>query len=466
MYILKFGGASLSNAMGFHQIKSWLEHLKGEQVILVVSALFGVTNELFRLMEHAQIKDLESLHDGITRLRHRHTEVARDLQLERQPLQELLEEISHEMDELQAMLESCAVLREVSPRAQDRIASAGERLSSLMAARFLTASGYPSRKVAGEEALITDENYTQALPLKEETSQQCRRFIRPILEEGKIPVIAGFTGRTVDGQTTTLGRGGTDFSATTLAQALGAKEVWFLKETTGVLSTDPKMVPEAIHLDALSFEEMAELSWFGARVLHPIAMQPLKESGIPARIRSFAEIENIGTLVSPEASVTSPVKAITAISQAAVVAVCGLGMAGYPGMAARLFQALATHKINVLMISQSSSEQNICLVLMKDQARKARQALEEEFRYEIAHGRIDGVEVREDMAVIALVGAGMRGTPGVAGKVFGTLGEASVNVFLIAQGSSEFNISFAIQNSQMEMALKALHARLCEQGAS
>ena len=459
MLILKFGGASLSDASGFSLCLSWFKKIAHQPSVFVVSALYGVTNHLLELIRFAEGTQSGDLQEGITRLKIRHFEIVQKLDIKTEELQQALD---IEFLALESLLQSACVLAEVSPRARDRILSYGERLSSLMVAMYLGAKGALTQRVLGEEVIVTEARFGNAIPMLIETGREARRVLQPLLDNGVVPVVAGFTGRTPNGQTTTLGRGGTDLSASVLARALGAKEVWYLKETDGILSADPKLMPSARLIPRLSYSEMAELSYFGAKVIHPIAMHPLKDSGIEARILNFANLENQGTVIGRVSDPSPAIKAISPIPGIALVTVEGLGMAGTPGMAGRLFSALARERVNVLMISQASSEQNICLVIHRDEAPVAQRALLEEFSREIFSKEIDGIVFRTDVCVLALVGEGMAGTPGIAGKVFSLMGANGINIILIAQGSSEYNISFVIDRQNMEEALRILHSELCE----
>jgi len=457
--ILKFGGASLADASGFSRCVSWFEKAGTNPCVFVVSALYGVTNHLLELIRFSEESLAGDLQDGLIHLRNRHFNVIEQMDID---TEDLKRELDLEFLDLKSLLESTCVLAEVSPRARDRILSYGERFSSLMVSRYLKGKGVCARRVLGEEVIVTEARFGNAIPMLIETGREARRVIQPLVDEKILPVVAGFTGRTPNGQTTTLGRGGTDLSASILGSALGAKEVWYLKETDGILSADPKLMPKARLIPRLSYSEMAELSYFGAKVIHPIAMHPLKDSGIEARILNFANLNNLGTVVGKVSDPSPAIKAISPIPGIALVTVEGLGMAGTPGMAGRLFSALARERVNVLMISQASSEQNICLVIHRDEAPVAQRALTEEFSREIFSKEIDGIVFRTDVCVLALVGEGMAGTPGIAGKVFSLMGANGINIILIAQGSSEYNISFVIDRQNMEEALKVLHSELCE----
>jgi aspartate kinase len=270
----------------------------------------------------------------------------------------------------------------------------------------------------------------------------------------------GFVGASTEGITTTLGRGGTDLSASVLAQVLDAEGVHYLKEVDGIMSADPRLVPTAQRIDRLSYEEVAELSYFGAKVLHPVAVHPLREAGIPASIRDVHDFSSPGTLVGPaEADHDQGAKAITTIPDVCVVTVEGGGMQGIPGMAGRVFHATSREGVNVLMISQASSEQNISLVVPGVDGPRTRDLLEAEFELELLKGRVEGVGTLPRMAILSLVGDGMHGGPGIAGKLFSALGDGGINIALICQGSSERNVSFLVCHSQVQEALRRIHDR-------
>jgi aspartate kinase len=271
-----------------------------------------------------------------------------------------------------------------------------------------------------------------------------------------VPVVTGFIGATRSGVTTTLGRGGSDYTCAILGAALDADEVWFWKEVDGVMSADPRLVPEAHTLSVLAYTEMAELSYYGANVLHPRTVYPVVRKNIPIRIRNTFNPQHPGTYIGNTA-VPGTAKAVTAIRDVSLITVSGPGMLGLTGMAARIFSAVARVRTNILLITQGSSEQNICLAVPRNEAAQAVEELRHELASEISHHNVDHVEVQEPVIIVAIVGSGMRGTPGIAGRLFGALGQSGINVIAIAQGSTEYNISLVVAADAGDEAVRVIH---------
>jgi aspartate kinase len=278
------------------------------------------------------------------------------------------------------------------------------------------------------------------------------------LAAGQVPVITGFIGATRDGHVTTLGRGGSDYSGAIIAACTDSEELVIWTDVDGVMTTDPRVDRRARVLPVISYQEVGELAFYGAKVLHPKTVQPILNLGIPLRVRNTFNPEHPGTLIGPNAEASATViKAVTAIRNVALLTVSGKGMIGVPGIAGRTFLSAAQAGANILMISQASSEQNFCFVVLDDRAERARASIEAELRADIDRGDVDGVDVLGEVAVVTVVGSGMRGTPGVAGRVFTTLGDNNVNVVAIAQGASECSISFVISEVDLKRAVVALH---------
>ncbi|HET8622301.1 MAG TPA: aspartate kinase, partial [Gemmatimonadales bacterium] len=335
----------------------------------------------------------------------------------------------------------------------------GERLSARIVAAALEVVGVRARYVDATAVIRTDDHFGHASPDYARTDHAARRVLRPLLARGIVPVIPGFIGASSGGDVTTLGRGGSDLTATLLARALGASRVSLWKDVPGFLTADPRVVSDARVIPALHTREAAELAYYGAKVLHPRALIPLAGRKIPVFVRPFADQSSPGSEVSERVAVTRlPVKALSAAAHQALVTVAGNGMLGVPGIAARTFAALQACRISVSLISQASSEHSICFSVPEAAARDARAALEREFRDEISRREIDGVEVRPGVATIAVVGLGMAGTPGVAAGVFSALAAGGINVVAIAQGSSELNISVVVEGDRAAEAQRRIHA--------
>ncbi len=374
-----------------------------------------------------------------------------------------LSEIVDLTDRTTALLRSVALLRECSARSLDAILSYGERLSAPIIAAVLNARGVAAEALSAEGLLVTDDSFGHANPLLQLTRERVEQQLVPRMAYGTVPVVTGFVGSTVDGVTTTLGRGGSDYSAAVFAAALGAGECRIYTDVSGVMSADPRIVPDAKPLPAISYAEAAELSYFGAKVIHPRTVLPAVEAGIPVRILNTFATDDPGTTITA----TTPrdntvVKATTSLGGLGLITVQGAGMSGVPGFAARVFDTTAAEAVSVLMISQASSENSICLVVPNDSIKRLEVALRKMFSRELERHDVEKVSIESPVAIVSAVGEGMRGTPGVAARLFGALGRAKVNVIAIAQGSSELNISLVVSEQERENAVRAIHQEFHE----
>jgi len=337
------------------------------------------------------------------------------------------------------------------------VLSFGERLSTPIVCGALRDLELDAQfYTGGEVGIVTDSNFGEAIPLMNLTKHQVKEKIDPLLEKGTVLVVTGFIAATQDGITTTLGRGGSDYTATIIGAALAADEVWIWTDVDGLMTSDPKIVPSAKMLPELSFQEATEMTIFGAKAMHPRALEPAMEENIPVRIRNTFNLENPGTLLVKEQKIKlgEVVKAVTLIKSVALVNVSGAGMVGTPGTAAKVFDALGRNNINILMISQSVSEANISFVIKRNLLERAVSTLEIAL---LGRGLIREVTTEDDVCVVAVVGAGMKGTPGVASRIFTAIAKKGINVRMIAQGSSELNISFVVKETDGEEAVRAVH---------
>jgi aspartate kinase len=456
---MKFGGTSLADGKGARQalgiILSYLK--KGWEIVVVVSALSQVTDRLIDASEAALKRDLASVKGIIQELREKHEKFLDDLFEDPQRRAELSLFVQEKLEELEKVLVGIGYLGELTPRSRDYVLSFGERLVAPIVAAALGNLGIKAKAFTGGEAgIVTDSNFGEARPLMEMTRHQVRNRLEPELEAGIVPVVTGFIAIDQNGYLTTLGRGGSDYTATILGASLKADEVWLWTDVDGLMTTDPKVEPSARTIPQLSFQEAVEMAILGAKRMHPRALEPASEDGIPVRIKNTFRRDLPGTLITREAKVRSGsiVKALTLIKDVAMITVSGSGMVGTPGTAARIFDVLGRNGINVLMISQSSSEANISFVIPRSLLGKAVTALETTL---LGGGLIKNVEAEADVCIIAAVGAGMKGTPGVAARIFKAVGDEGINVRMIAQGSSELNISFVVKETDGERAIRALH---------
>jgi aspartate kinase len=458
--VFKFGGTSVGSPGAIEAVAKIVAAETGERVV-VVSATAGTTDALVRAAEQATSGDAAAAQQTIERLSEEHRNLIADLVGVNGA--SALSEIVDLTDRTIALLRSVALLRECSPRSLDAILSYGERVSAPMIAALLTARGVAAEALSAEGLLITDDVFGHANPLLELTRERAEQQLVPRMRYGTVPVVTGMVGSTADGVTTTLGRGGSDYSAAVLAAALGARECRIYTDVSGVMSADPRIVADAKPLPAISYAEAAELSYFGAKVIHPRTVLPAIEAGIPVRIlNTFAPDDPGTTIAATTPRDNTVVKATTSLGGLGLVTVQGAGMSGVPGFAARVFDTTAAEKISVLMISQASSENSICLVVPNDSVKRLDAALKRMFSKELARHDVEKVAIEAPVAIVSAVGEGMRGTPGVAARIFGALGRANVNVIAIAQGSSELNISLVVGEKDREAAVKAIHREFHE----
>ncbi len=460
MRILKFGGTSVGSAEAFAQVARIVARAKEEDanVIVVTSAMSGVTDTLINAARAAAAGDETPYRDARNELLVKHQIVAGQLiedGVERAALGRLLDE---KLREFERLCQSIYVLGELTPRGLDVVSSLGEQMSAPLLAAVLRHQGLDAEAVDARGIIVTDDTFGSANPILEDTCPRVKERLLPLLEAGKVPVVTGFIAATRDGITTTLGRGGSDYSAAILGACLGADEVQIWTDVNGILTADPRIVPNARTLPELSYVEAAELAYFGAKVLHPKTILPAIERDIPIRVLNTFDPEGPNTrIVKEPIPVRTPVKAITAIRNLALVTVEGRGMMGVPGIAARTFGAVARTGVSVLMISQASSEQSICFVIPAPDVPRVLESLNDEMERELRRGFIDRIWSLDDIVIIAVVGQAMRGTPGIAARVFGALGEAGINVIAIAQGSSEVNISLVVATGQADEAVRRIH---------
>jgi aspartate kinase len=457
--VMKFGGTSVGSADRMRSAATIAaEASKDRAVVVVVSAMSGVTNLLIAAAVKAAAGD-EAVAEALGKaLREKHHEAIGKLISGMDERRELLAEIDALIERAANYCHGCALLGELSPRALDVIAGTGERLSARMAAATLREMGHRSVAFDASDLIVTDDVHGGARPLADLTRTKTQAALFPVLEAGAIPVVTGYVAATAKGIPTTLGRGGSDYSATILGAALDAREVIIWTDVNGVLTADPRMVPDAATLDEVSYIEAGELAFFGAKVLHPMTLRPVIERAIPVWIRDSFHPDIAGTKITHTVRpAPQGVKAVTATRDVAMIAIAGPGIIGVPDIAARIFTASASAHANIVMISQSSSQDSICFVVQAADAARTEKALRDALYEDVHHHDIEHVKVNRNVAIVAAVGENMCGTPGIAGRVFSTMGNAGINIIAIAQGSSEYNISFLVESSGMEKAVKALH---------
>jgi bifunctional aspartokinase / homoserine dehydrogenase 1 len=457
--VMKFGGTSVGDASCIARVAQIVADASRETAVAaVVSAMSGVTNWLIEAATRSEAGDREQVAALFEALRKQHKTALASLihqNAESDRLSSAIEEIFHEGERL---CEGTALLHELTPRALDSISSLGERLSAPLVAGALRDLGVKSEAVNASELIVTDSFHGGAEPLMEKTRERSQALLRPLLDRGIVPVVTGFIGATSEGVLTTLGRGGSDYSATILGAALDADEIIIWTDVDGVLTADPRLVPEARTIPEISYREAAELAYFGAKVLHPKTLHAVMQAGIPVWIRNSFAPKQIGTKITPKGrSNGGGVKALTAIRDVALITVGGPGIVGVPDVVGRTFSTTAEVRANVLLISQSSSQNDICFIVAATDAKRTVEALRKEFAQDVAHEKVEHITLDPNIAIVAVVGENMRGIPGVAGRTFSALGRENVNMIAIAQGSSESNISFVVAEKDMKAALAATH---------
>jgi aspartokinase/homoserine dehydrogenase 1 len=457
LQIWKFGGASLADAAAVRGAAELIARHRGPLVV-VASALGGVTDLLLQGARAAASGEPEAGPRTAAAFLRRHRDLARALVAGPRERRALLARFDRAAREYHELATAARALRDLSARASDLMLARGEACSAALLAAVLREARRRARAVDPLAVVITDGRHGAAAPDLAATDRAARAVIGRLLRSGQLVVVPGFVGAAPDGTTVTLGRGGSDLTATLLGRALRAERVVLWKDVPGIMSADPRVVPEARLLARLFRGEAAEVAYFGAKVLHPRALIPLDGTRVALHVRSFLEPARPGTEVTarPDAE-ASPVRALSSVGGQAIVTVAGKGLMGVPGMAARTFDALHAASLSVSTIFQASSESSIGFTLPESEAGQAAAALTRAFREELAAGLVDAVLVTRGVAVTAVVGEGMAGTPGIAARVFGALAQDGVNVMAIAQGSSERNISFVVRADEAPVAARRIH---------
>ena len=451
-YVMKFGGSCVRDG---HMIRKSAEIVReyvrrGCRVVSVVSAMSGVTDGILEALERAERGD--EVDDFVDNLRRQHKDACGQAIKSSDLREEVWRKESEEIDELKRLLSVIAYLKEVTPRVRDYALSFGERLSTRIFWGSLIDQGVKAEYLRGWEAgIITNDDFGSAQPLTTKTFQEIRKRLNPLLEKGITPVVTGFIAATPDGVITTLGRGGSDYTATIIGGALKVDEIILWKDVDGVMTADPKLIPEARPIPRMSYDEVVELAYFGAKVVHPLALEPAAKENIPIRVKNFYNPSIEGTLITGRAEADT-VKALTMIRDVAIILASGVGSTETLMTNVRLLDRLSRLGIQIIMVSQASSQANISIAIPRRDLEKALKAVRSEF----ATDEIK-IDYEKGICVIAVIGSGMRGKPGVAARIFNAVAEEGVNIKMIAQGSSELNISFAVKEDDGVRALRAVH---------
>ena len=461
MIVMKFGGTSLARAGAIRKVGRIVRRFASRRPVVVVSALAGVTDDLLALAAVAAAGRRREVSRRLSRLAERHLAATRGLALQGKDSRSLQGAIAAEIAELREILHGILLLREPSRRSLDLVASFGERLSARLLAAHLQSLALEAHYVDSRDLVLTDDAHGAAAVDLTATFRRVRRRLGSLRDSGGVPVVTGFIGRTRQGATTTLGRSGSDYTAALLGEALGAREIWIWKEVDGVCTADPGVVPGALVVPRISYQEAAEMAHFGAEVLHPKTMQPARRRGIPIRIKNTFRPDAPGTLITARPAGRGGPLMVSSMGGMALVTIEGAGIIGQPGMVMRLLAPVAAAGTNIYMISMSSSEYNISFAILQADLERTLRALQRDFRERsLLEDQVARILVERGMAAVAVVGAGMKGQRGIAGRIFSALGDRGVNVVAIAQGSSEYNITVLVKERSALRAVRAIHDRL------
>lgn len=449
--VMKFGGTSVADAERIGHVAGIVRAAAGKhQVLTVVSAMDGITEQLLEVADAAASGNDLRTAELLTAIRDRHLACAYALGAH--------DRVRPLLEGLEAVVHGVLALEELTPRSTDAIAAFGERLSCAMLAHVLGATPMDGRQAG----IVTDDHFTEAEPLMDLSMFQVQEVLGPMMDKGQPVVVTGFVAANQHGVTSTLGRGGSDYTATILGSALKADEIWIYSDVDGLMTADPRVVPEARLLSTLGFAEAVEMGKFGAKSMHPRALEPAAAYGVPVRMRSTFKPDHPGTLISSAPALAGTVvRAVPMLKGLVMLTVGGAAMVGRPGSASEVFASLARERINIHMICQGVSESGISLVVSQAQADRAKAALERTLGQ---HGLARTIDVRPGVCVVAPVGAAMKGTPGVAARIFTSIAGLGINVIAIAQGSSELSISIVVQGQSGPRAVAAIHQEFGLQG--
>ncbi len=461
LLVMKFGGTSVGSAEAIRSASEIIaQAADAGRPVAVASAMSKVTDTLLQAMASDAEADLERI---VADLDRKHRQAAAEL-LPAERIEEVGRRISEILGRYLRIARGMVLLNERPLRSVDEAVTIGEKLSCLLLAETLRAMGRQSEVVDGTEVIVTDAVFGAASPLESETAAKTGERLRPLLRNGVIPVVTGFNGATAAGEPTTLGRGGSDFSASILAAALEADALWIWTDVDGILTGDPRVIPEARVLPHVTYNEAAELSYAGAKVLHPRTLQPVAEKRIPVWIKNTFRPQVTGTRISAEVTDASGVRAITSLPRVTLVSLQAASLAQSGAqLISRALAAIARAKVEVLLLTRSSFRQNFSMLLRTGEVDGALESLREELALELAHGYVHPIEVNHSVGLLAVVGEGMHGVAGLAGRLFTAISERGINIIAIAQGSSELTISVVVRQDRLEEAVRAVHAE-CKLG--
>lgn len=452
MLVLKFGGTSVASSKNIALVKNILASKK-QPLVAVVSAFGGITNLLVQCSELATSGD-DSYEKHLSQIESIHIKTVKEL-ISVKGQSKTLSKVKILINDLEDIFRGVYLIRELSLKTQDRILSFGETLSSIIINDYLNDAGFKSNWADAKQFITTDSNYGRANVDFKVTSSQVKSYF---YDTKSCWICPGFVASNKNNETTTLGRGGSDYTAAILASILKSEELEIWTDVSGMMTADPRLVKSAYAIKELKYEEAMELSHFGAKVIYPPTIQPAMDANIPIHIKNTFKPEDEGTIISNNGKANGNIiKGLSCIQNIALINLSGSGMVGIPNFSHRLFRALSGAKVNVILITQASSEHSICVGIDASDGNRAKEAVEEEFEFELSAHKIDELEIEQNLSIIALVGSNMKEQIGVSGKMFSTLGKNGVNIKAIAQGSSEKNISVVIQDNEVKKALNSLH---------
>jgi aspartokinase/homoserine dehydrogenase 1 len=468
LIVMKFGGTSVGNADRFRQCAAIVaDAANHDRIVVVVSAMAGVTDLIFKTIEAARHGDSSATHSHLQRFESVHRELIGSL-FEQQYQTSANDYIAEVIAQLQSACHALSALRsDISAQTADSLVALGERISAWALAGYLNQTGSHAEFVRAENVIVTDSNFGNAAPDIEATRCKCAQSLLPLLERDIVPVVAGYSGANGLGKSTTLGRGGSDYSATIIGAATGADEVWIWTDVDGVLTADPRICPDAATLPEITFEEAIELAYYGAKVIHPKAAYPAAEAGFPVWIKNSFRPEVAGTKITHDAKpANSPVKSVTSVKDATLISLFTRRDIHPVELWGRLFLRLGQEQVEVLFATQSSPEHALGLVLRKEDAARVVHLINSIFRIELAQGVLRPAEVNNDIAVFAVLGESMKGTCGILGRVFSAVARCDVSVIAVAQGASELSICFAVAAARGVEVVRAVHDEFCQPAGS
>ena len=455
--VLKYGGTSLSSPSDIRNVaKNVVSLAKNNEIVVVCSAIDGVTDDLIRISTMIEQRNKNDATKTLDNVIKKHKQFANQTIKSSTIKKQLLEKLNIDVLELQELVRGLTLLKEVSTRSLDYLISFGERLSDDLVSFSLQDLKNKSTALNGKEVgIVTDYNFGESRPLMDTTRIRISKTLGSLLSKKIIPVVGGFAGADQHGNITTFGRGGSDYTATIIASCINADEIWLMSDVEGLMTADPKLVKNARLLNEVSYAEAIEMAQFGAKQIHPRTFEPILSKKIPMRIRSTFDTKNTGTIVtaSPSERTKRTVKCVSAIRNIGLIDLSGGITFAAPGTASKIFTTLAEKNVNVLMVSSNPSESSLSLIVKKSDLEKAVTSLE----MNLLGKTVKKIDATPSVSIVAVIGSGMRGTVGVASKVFSAAHKVNANVMMIAQGSSELNLAFVVKDSDCKSVVQSLH---------